>query len=105
MATWDEASKCPACGMTGKSQAKKPIGGGAIRHTLYCTNIGCEEKSYPWYVEQRADGSIPDPTNHTGHVAIDPAMIDPVAAQRIRDALALNLELSQRPDKHGEIRG
>lgn len=56
-------------------------------------------------MEQRADGSIPDPTNHTGHATIDPAMIDPVAAQRIRDALALNLKLSQRPDKHGKIRG
>ena len=101
MTTWDEASKCPACGFSGKSMSKKPMGEGSVMHTLYCTNTGCEEKTYPWYVQQRADGSIPDPQDHTGHVTMDPSMIDPVAAQRIRDALAINLEMTLN---NGEVR-
>ena len=62
MTTWDTASKCPTCGFTGKSQAqnKAPDGNGLI-HTMYCTNTGCEDKSIPWYVQTRSDGSVPDP--------------------------------------------
>ena len=69
--TFEEASKCPKCGVAGEERTTSPAAKRAILHFMYCVNSRCK-----WYntlcqvVQVNSDGSIPPPKDHTGEKKI-----------------------------------
>jgi C4-type Zn-finger protein len=67
--TFEEASRCPKCKQPGKDvktirlPANTDIPKGSTVHTIQCSN--CDFGV--WLVQVNADGSVPPPTDHTGH--------------------------------------
>jgi hypothetical protein len=98
--TWTEASLCPRDqAYTGKVVSRKPIkGGGGQLVTLECPETNCGYHSMGWIVQILPDGSIPD--------AVAPGSRDKqwikssmsaTRAQQVRDMLAEQAELEQKP--------
>lgn len=65
MATMEEAQACPMCKQPGEIRIERPAGDGKLL-SIYCGNKRCEWYDTPWNVSVRADGSIPDPSDHIG---------------------------------------
>lgn len=61
MASYDDASRCPKCGVTGKLSHDDPYGPGERLHTLTCENSRCSWFETIWTVLLLADGTVPDP--------------------------------------------
>lgn len=78
-ASWQDAIKCPKCGLTGEhmSRESKQVGirdadgnrihgvtpGGKL-HKIYCRNSRCRWFNTNWTVQVNPDGSIPEPDTH-----------------------------------------
>jgi hypothetical protein len=62
VATWDEASRCPRDGFTGKVMSRKGLGGGGQLVSLVCPGDNCEYHEQGWVVQVRPDNTIPDVT-------------------------------------------
>jgi hypothetical protein len=105
--SWDEASACPADGLTGKVTSRKQIPrleGGGQMITLSCPNERCEYNGLGWIVQTRADGSIPDKVDPTTRDKnFSKSRISWEEKQRMRDLVAMQVEAEQRPGY--EIRG
>jgi hypothetical protein len=63
----DEAKQCPKCKQPGeledKAVAKNSDGSKVVN--VYCRNPRCKWFNTPWLVQINADGTIPDPVDHT----------------------------------------
>jgi hypothetical protein len=111
--TWDEASVCPRCGLTGErdprpkrvkargADGKRIIGvtEGAMIHTLYCRNSRCRWFNTPWEVQVNPDGTIPDPNARRRKQFDRP---DPAIAELMRNRAQSIQEATLRPG--GEVR-
>lgn len=94
--SWEDANRCPTCNQSGKEVSKRPApdyNGSLI--TLACQSSLCPDTSMLWYVQVRADGSIPDAQDHTGKVELSPEFRNEELAQQIRDAIELERLRSQ----------
>jgi hypothetical protein len=64
--TYEEACKCPKCGLPGDVRSKSPARGasrpGAVVHMVYCVNDKCVWYDTSWVIQVNSDGSIPEPT-------------------------------------------
>lgn len=66
MAAYDDAIECPKCNLTGEVSLKVKTKDGSELQTVYCRNERCEWYNTAWNITVRADGSVPDPQDHTG---------------------------------------
>ena len=69
MATsYEDAIRCPKCDQPGEVRVKRPLPNvrGASVHTVYCQNPVCIWYDTAWVIQINADGTIPEPKNHTG---------------------------------------
>lgn len=98
MATFDEASACPKCGLTGKVGVERKLPDRSKLLTIYCENPVCRWYGTPWNVSVREDGSIPDPTEHKGDKTYIGMEHDNEEAQRVINYLT-ELELESRKPK------
>jgi hypothetical protein len=64
---YEEAKKCPRCGMPGEVTGRMPAPNtlpGTQLHTITCRNEGCRWYSTSWIIQVNPDGSIPPPQAH-----------------------------------------
>ena len=105
--TLEEAGRCPTCNSAGVVSATIVAPGmpaGTKLLTYMCKSALCPDSGGVWLVQVNPDGSIPPKRDHTGekklYVGFDE---DTAQAQRIRDMIEMERQLSRRPDGHGEI--
>lgn len=105
--TFEEAKRCPKCNQPGddRSQIKSTGVRGATVHQIYCMTKLCPWYDTPWLVQVNADGTIPQPTDHTNSskVYVGFEQHDQIARD-IEAALRAQAELETQRDGHGEIR-
>ncbi len=71
MATsWEVANKCPVCGLPGAEASTQHLGYDGKLLTMACQSSLCATMnngvSVLWMIQIRADGTIPDPQDHSG---------------------------------------
>ena len=60
--TLEEAGRCPKCKQPGKAVTAQPRGEAGTVYVYQCENERCRWNLERWFVQVRADGSIPDRT-------------------------------------------
>jgi hypothetical protein len=105
MASYEDAQRCPKCDQPGEEGKREPIlgsGGDSAVH-IWCRNERCEWFNTPWFVTIKADGTVPDPVDHTNDLKLYQGFEfhDEEAAAIIKNLESLN-EISTKPG--GEIR-
>jgi hypothetical protein len=68
MATFEEAKQCPKCkqpGEEGKFIVSADRQSGSKTVQIFCRNNRCKWFNTPWTVTVKADGSVPDPQDHS----------------------------------------
>lgn len=104
--TWDEASKCPKCGLSGevsKTPRQLPAEAGASSGArlveIFCRNNRCSWFNTPWEVQINKDGTIPDPNTPRGEKRFKP--LDQALAATMRDRFQT---LQEMTTQGGEVR-
>jgi hypothetical protein len=68
MASFEEARACPKCAVSGEVNGARNIPRSRDRlMTIWCRNARCQWYNTSWVVQQRPDGSVPDP-DPRGHI-------------------------------------
>lgn len=57
--TFEEAKKCPRCGLPGDDTSQVPAARQAVVHVIFCRNSACRWFNTSWLVQVNKDGSIP----------------------------------------------
>jgi hypothetical protein len=66
--TWEDAKLCPKCGLPGEATGKTtsvPGKPGAKLHYVECRSVTCPWYKTTWLVQVDADGTIPEPKDHS----------------------------------------
>lgn len=96
MATYEEATACPKCGISGNVRVDRKLNDGSRLLSVYCENTACKWYDTPWNVSVRADGSIPDPVMHKGPKTYMDITHDNEEAQRLINYLTMMDEESKQ---------
>ena len=98
MAAYQDAIKCPKCGLTGEVTKKISTKDGNELQTVYCRNKRCEWFDTAWNVTVRADGSVPDPQNYTNK-----PKTYLVSKSEVERARQLALQYQEMSNRGGEL--
>lgn len=105
MATWEEASKCPKCGLTGEAGKVNFIRGSRDRLIqLTCMNKVCKWYNTSWPVQVRPDGSVPDADTRPREKEF-PERMGGLIIHRSMEQLERELEASKEPGAEIRRRG
>lgn len=99
--SWDEASKCPADGSTGRVVNRRREGRSQLV-TLACTNTRCAYHEDGWVVQIRPDNTIPDPIDpNTREKRFAPTSMAHARRRMVLDALEEQIASETSPG--GEV--
>lgn len=97
MASFDEASKCPKCGLTGDQGRVNSVARSRDRLIqMTCKNVRCKWYESSWSVQVRPDGSVPDPDTRPRQKDF-PERVGGFEIARSMERLEAELEASKNP--------
>jgi hypothetical protein len=98
-ASYEDATRCPKCGMPGHVRSKQPVLGrakGTQLHLTFCENEVCQWYDTSWPVQVNPDGTVPVFEHHDPRDKAYPKrMITDEATDKTIKALSRQLELEQ----------
>lgn len=97
--TFEEAKKCPKCGLPGDDASQQPVqaarGKRAVAHVIYCRNRLCKWFDTSWIVQVNEDGSIPE--EYAGMGPKKYPALSQESQSRVEDAIRAQLDAETRP--------
>lgn len=107
--TWEEARRCPRCGLSGElslnetrnvtKHSGRDVTAGAVIRTIYCRNSRCRWFNTSWTVQVNPDGTIPDPEARRGPKQFQ--KLDPARAAQLKSYFE---DLQHATETGGEVR-
>lgn len=100
MTSFEEAKRCPICGMPGddrsQSQGKDSHGRPCTVHQVYCVTKLCRWYETAWLVQINEDGSIPEAYKSAGEQKLYPK-VSPETESKINEMLERQLQAETKP--------